>query len=208
MRAEPLGPAMKERDIEGLASQEDQVAADYSRERILAGQLLNASAGAATGKLDEFSGWLLGGFGAILAVGVASADEVVKHLQPEAVWTVLAAFAALLTAAVGEKYLATVVASAVEAAAASAKLSKGAADGDEEDQPELKFSVVVDEMQRATFWPASLIVGRSVRLALAGDFARSGRLVARLVQLQAVLVLVQVACVLWALSAVCQRLVA
>jgi hypothetical protein len=50
----------------------------------------------------------------------------------------------------------------------------------------------LEQLERATFWPARLMVRRSNRKILAGDLAAGGRLISKFAQIEAWLVFAQV----------------
>ncbi len=50
----------------------------------------------------------------------------------------------------------------------------------------------LEQLERATFWPALLMVSRSNRKILAGDLAAGGRLISTFAQIEAWLVFAQV----------------
>lgn len=156
--------------------------------KILAGRLLSLSAGRASSSLDQFSGWLLSGFGAAFALLLANIDPVSRHLSIGALRLALLLFLAALVVSMLSRLLATVVGAGASAAAEAEPIGRGLAEAG----IEVNFKTVLREAEQATFWPLRLAVASSFKRVEQGDFAAAGRLHAKLTQVLAVLVLVQV----------------
>lgn len=56
----------------------------------------------------------------------------------------------------------------------------------------INISMILEQLERATLWPARLMVRSSNRKILAGDIGAGGRLISTLAQIEAYLVLAQV----------------
>lgn len=158
----------------------------HLQEKVLAGSLLTAGAGKASAALDSFASWLLAGFGAALALVISSDTTVGKYVSEQDLKSagVLFLWAAALT--VIEKYLSAIIVGAAETAAQAAEAGRRLAD----DNVDVNFSIVFQELQSAVIWPARWFVARSQAKVLRGDFASAGRSLLRCAQAQGFLVLV------------------
>jgi hypothetical protein len=157
----------------------------HLHEQVFANSLLTLGAGKSSAALDTFSGWLLGGFGAALALLLSNLDSVRPFLPIPVVK--LAAFIFIIAAVIGvaEKYLAALVSGAVEAFVVSSELGEKMGDRD----IALDFSVIFAETERAAFGPARWIVRRMFKRVRQGDLVVSGRFFSRCSQVQGILVL-------------------
>ena len=158
----------------------------HLQEKVLAGSLLTAGAGKASAALDSFASWLLAGFGAALVLVISSDSTIGKYVSEQDLKCagVLFLWAAALT--VIEKYLSALIVGAAETAAQAAEAGRRLAD----ENVEINFSIVFQELQSAVVWPARWFVTRSQAKVLRGDFASSGRNLLRCAQAQGFLVLV------------------
>lgn len=170
---QPEGPTAEQEKIEHL------------HDKVFANSLLTLGAGKSSAALDNFSGWLLAGFGAVLALLLSNLDSVAPYLPISTVR--LAAFIFIIAAAFGvaEKYLAALLSGAVEASLVSSELGEKMADRD----IDLDFAFIFAETERASFPPARWIVRRMLRKVREGDLVASGRFFSRCSQVQGVLVL-------------------
>jgi hypothetical protein len=156
--------------------------------KILAGRLLSLGAGRASAALDQFSSWLLSGFGAAFALLLANISPVSKHLAISSLRCALLLFISILVLGVLARLLAATVSAGAGAAAEAETLGRALADA----AIEVNFKTVFREAEKATYWPMRLAVASSFKKVEQGDFAAAGRLHAKLAQAQGALVFMQV----------------
>jgi hypothetical protein len=169
---------------------------EHLQEKVLAGSLLTASAGKAAAVVDTFVSWLVAAAGAALALLIGSLSDIAPYLPVKTVKCAAVLFLIAAGLTVVEKYLASIVVGAAEAAAHAAEIGRRMADED----VELDFSIVLKEFETATLPPMRWLVGRSFAKVQSGDFAASGRNFARCAQVQGMLALVIAIIVLSALG--------
>lgn len=147
------------------------------------GQVLIAMAECTSSGLSKFSGWMLVGYAAILGALLVNLASAEKFLAPDTLSRLAALFSGAVFLNLLQRYSAAVVSSSVE-------VGKKV-----QEQPipqNLDIVAFLSELERATLWPASLMVRRSNRELLAGDLAAGGRLLATFAQIEAWLVFAQV----------------
>jgi len=157
--------------------------------KILAGRLLTLGARHSSEALDQFSSWLLGGFGAAFALLIVNVENVSKHLAIRSLRSAVWLFLAMLLLGVVSKLLAAILRAAGGAAAESESMGHDLADR----EVEINFKTVFRETEEATFPSMRRLVAASLRRVEHGDFAAGGRLYARLAQVQGFIVFVEVA---------------
>lgn len=155
-------------------------------ESILAGRLLTIMAARISENLATFSGWLVGSFAAILALLISNIDTTSKFLPTQCVGSSALLFLTAVVLYVLQRYIAAIVAGSVAVGKEAETLVSGQA---------LNLVLVMEEIEKSTYWPARIIVRRSLAKIRAGDFAASGRTMAKLGQVQGFLVLGQMASV-------------
>ncbi|MDA8127576.1 MAG: hypothetical protein M0Z73_02590 [Betaproteobacteria bacterium] len=168
-------------------------------ESILAGRLLTIMAGRTTESLTTFSSWLIGSFAAILGLLLSKIDTVTTLLPAACIGLSIKIFLIAVSLHVLQRYLGAIV-SGSEAASKEAESAAPAG-------VTLDFSRVVNEIERSIFWPARIFLRWTNKKILAGDFAAPGRLVVKLTQAQAFLVLGQMGFVGWAAYSLANGLV-
>lgn len=147
------------------------------------GQVLMVMGSCTSSGLSKFSGWMLVGFAAILAALLANLDLAIKFLETDTLREITILFSVAVFLNVMQRYSAAVVFASAEVAR---KVS-------EQPVPDsISISVFLEQLELAMLWPARLMVRRSNRKILAGDFAAGGRLISTLAQIEAWLVFVQV----------------
>jgi hypothetical protein len=156
--------------------------------KILAGRLLTLGAGRASAALDQFSSWLLSGFGAAFALLLANIDPVSKHLAIASLRCALILFLVCLLLGVLSRLLAAVVAAGAGAAGEAESMGRDLAEA----EIEVNFKTVFREAEKATYWPIRIAVASSFKKVEQGDFAASGRLQAKMAQAHSVLVFIEV----------------
>lgn len=154
---------------------------------ILAGQLLILATQRVSASFDTFSGWLVAGFGAALALFIANLDTVSKFASLSSLK--FASFLFLVSAALAviDKLLAALIAAGTTAAVEGAALGKDL----EERGIEVDISRLFSETERALLWPGSLFARRAFAKAQSGDFAGPGRMYTKVAQVQAIVVIIQ-----------------
>lgn len=156
-------------------------------ESILAGRLLMIMAAKVSENLSTFSSWLIGSFAAVLALIITNIEKVSKFVPAERIGTAAFIFLFAVGLHVLQRYLAAIVA----ASAAAGKEADGLTVSES-----LNFALVTAEIEKATLWPARLLVRKGFAKIAAGDHAASGRTQALFAQSQGLLVIFQVAFVL------------
>lgn len=151
-------------------------------ESILAGRLLTIMAGRVTENLVTFSSWLIGSFTAVLGLLLSNIDTVSKYLPAKGIGSSVTLFLFAVALHVIQRYLAAIVAGSVAVSKEVESLSVSAS---------LNFPLVMDEIEKSTFWPARILVRRTLKKVRAGDFAASGRMVGKITQVQGFLVVAQ-----------------
>ena len=147
------------------------------------GQVLMAMAECTSAGLSKFSGWMLVGFAAILGALLANLDSATKFLASDTLSKIAILFSVAIFLNLIQRYSAAVVSSSVEVA----KKVR------EHPVPEnIDIVMFLEQLERATLWPARLMVRRSNRKLLAGDLAAGGRLISTFAQVEAWLVFAQV----------------
>ena len=160
----------------------------YRHTAITAGRLLTIMAARTSDTLGSFSSWLIGSVAAVLGLLLANVETVSRFVPTEALRSAIAFFLIAVVCHVLQRYLAAVVASSVAAALEAEKLPS--------DRP-LDVEEFIAEIQRSTFWPARVVANRILSRIKAGDYAASGRLMAKLAQIQGMLVMLQMVLVVW-----------
>lgn len=157
------------------------------RDSIFAGRVLTAMANRVSLELVAFSSWMLLGFGAILGLALANIETVSKFVAPESLGLAVKLFLVAVVFNVLQRYMAAIVSASVTLGKEVEALPI---------DPNLDIASFSRQIEGATFWPMKLMVRWSNRKIAGGDFAVGGRLTARLAQVQAWFVLVQVIAVL------------
>ena len=147
------------------------------------GQVLMVMGSCVSSGLSKFSGWMLLGFAAILAALLANLDSATKFLAADTLSKIAMLFSVAVFLNVLQRYSAAVVSSSAEVAK---KVSEQPVPGS------ISISVFLEQLELAMLWPARLMVRRSNRKIMAGDFAAGGRLISTLAQIEAGLVFAQV----------------
>ncbi|MBT0963868.1 hypothetical protein [Denitromonas iodatirespirans] len=158
-------------------------------EDIYAGKLLNVMARSINSELTTFSTWMVAGFGAAIGLLVANIEKVAPYISPNAVGASTKLFLVAVILNVVQRYLAAILTGSVAAGKEAESISPTAP---------IDISSVLNEIERATLWPARYMVRWSNRRILAGDFVLGGRLNAWSAQIQGWLVLAQMLAVVTA----------
>jgi hypothetical protein len=156
-------------------------------ERVLAGRLMLLAAQRSSSSMDAFSGWMLAGFGgafALLLANIEGAATVLRvgSLRSGAWW-----FLAAVLLSVGQKSLASLVASSTAAGIEGEMIGRELADG----AAEFDARHIFREMHKAVLPPFRWIVRRAFEKSQVGDHAAGGRLCLQLAQIQGWVVFVE-----------------
>jgi len=155
--------------------------------RVAAQQALLAATRRVGDALPTFSTWLLGGFGAAFSLVVANIEKVSQFIEVTHIRFGLLVFLAGLVVAVLATYLSTIVKAALGAQEDGEALGRklAATEGG------MNVELFMAEYKRGLLPPIRWIAQSSLRKAEAGDFVAGARLIAKLSQVQALLVLCQ-----------------
>jgi hypothetical protein len=154
---------------------------------IFAGQLLIVATQKVSSSFDTFSGWLVAGFGAALALFIANADSVATFVSSSSVKSAASFFLTSAVLAVVAKLLAAFVAAGTAAAIEGAQLGRDLA----EREIEIDLPRLFAETEKALFWPAKLFARRAFAKTQTGDFAGPGRVYTKVAQLHALTISIQ-----------------
>lgn len=158
-------------------------------ERTAASQALLAATRRATESLSSFSGWLMAGFGAAFSLIIANVETVSKFVSLPHLKCALLLFLASLVIAVVVRLFGAMVGAGVASHEDGESIGiKLGASGEPFD-----ISLFIAEFQRGLLPPYRWIAARSMARARSGDTAAGARTIAKLSQLQALLVLLQAA---------------
>lgn len=166
-------------------------------ERTAAKKTLMAATRRVGDALPSFSSWLIAGSGAALSLAVAKIDTVSKFVEIAHIRFGLIVFLVSLAVAVLATYLSTIVKAALGAQEDGEALSKEIGATTE------KFDVLlyIAEYERGLIPPISWIVRSSMKKAIRGDVVAGARMIAKLSQVHALLVLGQSVLALLAVGA-------
>jgi len=155
--------------------------------RLAAQQTLLSATRRVSDALPSFSTWLLGGFGAAFSLVVANIENVSKFIEISHIRFGLIVFLISLAVAVLATYLSTVVKAALGAQEDGEALGKlfAATEGG------IDAQLFMTEYKRGLLPPIRWMAQSSLKKAEAGDVVAGARLIAKLSQLQALLVVIQ-----------------
>ena len=156
-------------------------------ERVAAQRTLLAVTRRVGNVLPPFSTWLLGGFGAAFSLVLANIDTVSKFIAITHIRFGLLIFLASLVIAVLATYLSTIVKAALGAQ------EDGEALGKEIVLLPGKFDLTLylAEYERGLLPPIRWIVRSQIKKVMSGDIVAGARMIAKLSQLQALLIVCQ-----------------
>ena len=137
--------------------------------------------------LPSFSGWLTAGFGAAFALVIANIETVSKFIYITHIRFGLLIFLLSVILTVLANYLSAIVKVALAAQDDGDAIGKSIA----AQTTELDLSRILDEYRRGLLPPVRWIAESSINKALQGDIVAGARLIAKLSQVQALLVLAQ-----------------
>ncbi len=153
-------------------------------ESILSGKLLSATAKSATLSLEKFSAWLLTGFGAAFVLMLTNIESLSKFIPVESIKLGITLYLIALGAGVMQRWLGAQVQASISAAEESDKLSDDAPGG-------IDFNNIHKDFEDVSFYPQKWLTKWQANKLRDGDYAVFGKLLARIAQIQATLVLIQ-----------------
>lgn len=168
------------------------------QEKVLAGDLLTAGAAASSKVIDGFVSWLVTGAGAALTLLISNASSLSAFLAVENLACSVRFYLLGAALTILEKYWASIIAGSAASLEFASEKGRRLA---EEDVP-INFSIVFDELSKATVWPGGRQARARLDEARRGDFAANGRRLARLAQFQGWIAIVISALVVVALGIV------
>ena len=153
-------------------------------EKIAAQQTLLAATRRVGEALPVFSTWLLGGSGAAFTLVVANIEKVSRFIEITHIRFGLIIFLISLGVAVLATYLSTIVKAALGAQEDGEALGKRIT----ESADSFNVSLFMSEYERGLIPPIRWIARSSMNKAKAGDIVAAARMIAKLSQVQALLV--------------------
>ena len=166
-------------------------------EHIAAQQTLLAATRRVSEALPQFSTWLLGGLAAAFALVIANVETVSKFIAITHIRFGLLVFLASLALAVIVTYLSTVVRVGLAAQEDGESLGKKIAAS----SAKLDLNLYMAEYERGLLPPVRWIARSAMKKTKAGDVVAGARMIAKLSQLQALLVVFQGALAVVAIGA-------
>lgn len=154
------------------------------------GKILMAMASGISGEQTRFSSWMVAGFGVGLGLLVANIASVAPFIPPSVISYAVKIFLISVIVNVLQRYLGSIIAGSI---ATGKEVESIQSNGP------VNLNYVCTEIERVTLWPTVLIVRWSNRKVRSGDLAFSGRLNARLAQISAWLVLIQMVVLVFAI---------
>jgi hypothetical protein len=165
-------------------------------ERVTAGRLLSTTAAQVSKRLDSFCSWLLFGVGGAYTLVFANWASLQNLISAHTLRISLRLLLVAIVIGIFQRWLAAMVAA-------------GSATGEKAEQigrdlagqgVKIDFKVVFREMERGMYYPAKWMARNRFNKAMLGDFAASGRITARISQVQSWLALVLVGFVVAAVA--------
>ncbi|MDO8413666.1 MAG: hypothetical protein Q7S51_07760 [Gallionellaceae bacterium] len=166
-------------------------------ERTAAQKMLIAATRRVGDALPPFSTWLMGGSGAALALVVANIETVSKFIEITHIRFGLIVFLLSLAVAVIATYISTIVKAALGAQEDGEVLGKKISSTTQQ----FDLLLYMTEYERGLFPPIRWMARSSMQKAMKGDVVASARMIAKLSQVQALLVACQSLLALLALGA-------
>ena len=163
------------------------------QEAAYVGKILMAMASGISGEQTRFSSWMLASFGAGLGLLVANIANVAPFIPPSVISSAVNIFLIAVMVHVFQRYLGAMIAGSIATSKEIEAIQVTQA---------VNLDYVISEIKGVTLWPAVYIVRWSSRKVMAGDFAYSGRLNAKLAQVSAWLVFTQMILLVIAVSVI------
>ena len=159
----------------------------HFNERMAAQHALLAATRRVSGALPTFSKWLLAGFGAAFTLIVANIDTISKFVGVSHIRFGLLLFLVSLCLAIVSTYLGTIVNAAIAAQEDGEALGQRII---ESEQP-FNLELFTSEYERGLFPPMRWVAHSAMAKAKSGDVVAGARMIAKLSQVQALLVVAQ-----------------
>jgi hypothetical protein len=153
-------------------------------ESILLGKLLNLMSKSATLSLEKFSAWLLAGFGVAFTLILTNIESISKFVTIENIKFGVILYLCALGAGVLQRWLGSMVQAGTMASEESDGLGANAPEG-------IDFNNILKSVEDVTFYPQKWLIKWQFSKLRDGDYAVSGKLFARITQIQGTLVLIQ-----------------
>lgn len=150
-------------------------------------QALLAATRRVDGALPTFSAWLLGGSGTVFSLVVTNLEKVTKFIEITQIRFGLIVFLLSLVVAVLATYLSTIVKGALGAEEDGDAIGKKLA----ESEAGVDLKVFLTEYERGLLPPIRFITRSAMNKAKSGDTVAGARMIAKISQVQALLVLSQ-----------------
>jgi hypothetical protein len=151
-------------------------------ESILSARLLSLMAVRVSERLAVFSSWLVGSFAALLALLISNLETIHTFLPPACIGTSSTLFLFAVGLHVVQRYLFALVSGSYSVGTEVEAMTL---------PPSLNVEAIWEQLEKATLWPARILVKRTIKKMRVGDLAAGGRLNATLAQIQGFLVLTQ-----------------
>lgn len=162
--------------------------------KILAGKVLTITAAAISEPLNNFSSWMLAGLGAAYSLVFANMAALQNFVSVHSIRNGLILLLIALPLGLFQRLLAA----QISASSAVSEKVEAATEKLLSKNVKLDLDVFNVEMEKGLFFPFSFFMRWGIKKARAGDFAVSGRLAARLSQIQTWTVFIQTVVVIGA----------
>ena len=156
-------------------------------EQIAAQQTLLAGARRVSAALPTFSTWLMAGFGAAFTLALVNIETVSKFIEITHIRFGLVLFLVSLVLAVLGTYLGTIVTAALAAQEDGEMIGKKIS----ESKQKFDLSMFAREYERGLFPPIRWLAHSAMKKAMHGDGVAGARMIAKLSQLQTLMVVAQ-----------------
>lgn len=156
-------------------------------EQIAAQQTLLAGARRVSAALPTFSTWLMAGFGAAFTLALVNIETVSKFIEITHIRFGLVLFLVSLVLAVLGTYLGTIVTAALAAQEDGEMIGKKIS----ESKQKFDLSMFAREYERGLFPPIRWVAHSAMKKAMHGDVVAGARMIAKLSQLQTLMVVAQ-----------------
>lgn len=170
---------------------EPNVVQPADRVEELTNKMLINIAGTIASQWEKFTGWLVAGLAAALALIIANLDKTNGMIHAATATTAIKFFVAVLIVHTLQKILAIVVASA------AAGMEKPPLKDIAPPLNQVEASMLLDKVEDAYFFPFSCMIHGTLRRVRKGELAHVGTRIVRLALLSSLLALVQVGCSVW-----------
>jgi len=168
------------------------------QEKLLASSTFALGAGNLSAAIDTFANWLLGGFGAGLALLLANIDKMQGYIATNAIRRAGLLFLAAVIVGTVEKLFALVITTASKGYAAGREMGAGVTGID--------LQQYFKESERAFYFPARWFAARSFRKVAQGDIVALPRALLRAAQIQTWIALAEAGLIIWAIYTIIHAL--